>query len=42
MIAVEVLFKRTAEDRFVSIGGECAREDRDVPECGFKGFVEDV
>ena len=42
MIAVKVLLKRPAKDGFVSVGGEGTGEDRDVSECRFEGFVQDV
>jgi hypothetical protein len=42
MIAVKVLFKRTAKDGFISVGGEGPGEDRDVSKCRFEGFVEDI
>ena len=39
---MEVLFKRTAEDGLVAVGGEGAGEDRDVSKSGFEWFVKDV
>ena len=42
MIAVKVLFKRTAKDGFISVGGEGTGKDRHVSEGRFEGFVEDI
>jgi hypothetical protein len=42
MVTVEILFKRTTKDGFVTVGGESTGEDRDVSESGFEGFVEDI